>query len=248
MIDLESKSILVTGGSGGIGHEACLVAAEAGASVTVVDIDETGGRQSVERGGKAQFVKCDVTDEAKVENSVAMAVKSFGRLDGAFNNASIAQRSKPLHEVTREECVRCLEINVVGTFLFMKHELIAMMQTGGGSIVNTASIAGTIAYPFAAEYIVSKHGVLGLTKSAALEYSRRGVRTNTILPAATLTPMIQEAFDGNPDLEKYCIEQQPIGRLATAKEVAATAVWLMSDLASFVTGACLPVDGGYTAR
>jgi NAD(P)-dependent dehydrogenase (short-subunit alcohol dehydrogenase family) len=219
MYDLKSKSIFITGGGSGIGREACLLAAKSGARVTVADIAIDGGQETaamIKRdGGEAQFVRCDVIEETDVKSAVAFAIRSFGRLDGAFNNAGIAQRSKLLHEVSVEECLNCLQINVVGVFLCMKYEIIAFLETGKGAIVNTASIAGTIAYPNAAEYIASKHGVLGLTKSASLDYSSRGIRTNAVLPAATLTPMIQEAFAGNDKPPSATCRSCRGGRLAS---------------------------------
>ena len=252
MYDLHAKSIIVTGGGSGMGREAAILAASAGALVTVADVVESAGQETVERirstDGKAQFVKVDIAVESEVEAMVDAAVSTFGRLDGAFNNAAIPQRSKPFHELTEDDLKRIMGINVIGTFFCMKHEIIAMRTTGGGAIVNTSSAGGVVAFPFAGEYVASKHAVVGLTKSAALEYSAEGIRVNALLPGATLTPMLEGAFAADAGLEQYLIDQQPIGRLAEPVEMARAAVWLLSSHASFVTGACIPVDGGYTAK
>jgi 2,5-dichloro-2,5-cyclohexadiene-1,4-diol dehydrogenase 1 len=252
MYDLQDHSIIVTGGGSGIGRETAILAAAAGAAITVADVSEDAGRATVEQiltaGGKAQFVKADIAVEAEVEAMVDAAIGTFAKLDGAFNNAAISQRSKPFHELTGEDFTRIMEINVIGTFFCMKHEILAMRSSGGGSIVNTSSAGGVVAFPFAAEYVASKHAVVGLTKSAALEYSAEGIRVNALLPGATLTPMLQGAFAADAGLEKYLIDQQPIGRLAQPIELARAAVWLLSSHSSFVTGANIPVDGGYTAK
>jgi 2,5-dichloro-2,5-cyclohexadiene-1,4-diol dehydrogenase 1 len=153
-----------------------------------------------------------------------------------------------LHELSAETFRRALDINVTGTFYCLKHEIIAMLKTGGGAIVNTASAAGVTAFPSASEYVTSKHAVIGLTKAAALDYGTRGIRVNAIMPGATLTPMLETAFAQAPGLEQYLIDQQPIGRLAKPAEIATAAVWLLSDHASFVTGAAFAIDGGYTAK
>lgn len=252
MYDLQGKSIIVTGAGSGMGREAALLAALAGASITVADIGVDAGKETVrliaEAGGMAQFVATDIGDEAQVEAMVAAAVSAYGRLDGAFNNAAIPQTSGILHELTAETFRRALDINITGTFFCIKHEVIAMLKTGGGAIVNTSSAAGVTAFPAAAEYVSSKHGVLGLTKAAALDYGTQNIRVNAVLPGATLTPMLVGAMANAPGLEQYLIDQQPIGRLAQPSEIARAAVWLLSDHASFVTGACMAVDGGYTAK
>lgn len=252
MYDLKGKSIIITGGGSGMGREAALLAARAGALITVADIGVPGGEETVgligQTGGTAQFVRTNIAVEAEVEALVAAAVKAYGRLDGAFNNAAIPQSAGILHELTAETFRRALEINVTGTFFCMKHEIAAMLKTGGGSIVNTASAAGVTAFPAAAEYVTSKHAVVGLTKAGAIDYGTCGIRVNAILPGATLTPMLVGAMAAAPGLEQYLIDQQPIGRLAAPPEIATAAVWLLSDHASFITGAAIPVDGGYTAK
>jgi 2,5-dichloro-2,5-cyclohexadiene-1,4-diol dehydrogenase 1 len=252
MYDLKGKSIIITGGGSGMGREAALLAAKAGAMITIADIGIPGGEETVgligQSGGVSQFVRTDIAAEADVAALVAAAVRAYGRLDGAFNNAAIPQSSATLHELSAETFRRALDINVTGTFYCLKHEIIAMLKTGGGAIVNTASAAGVTAFPSASEYVTSKHAVIGLTKAAALDYGTRGIRVNAIMPGATLTPMLETAFAQAPGLEQYLIDQQPIGRLAKPAEIATAAVWLLSDHASFVTGAAFAIDGGYTAK
>jgi 2,5-dichloro-2,5-cyclohexadiene-1,4-diol dehydrogenase 1 len=252
MYNLHNKSIVMTGAGSGMGREAALLAAKAGARITVADIGVEGGEETVRRitaeGGAAQFIRTDISDEAQVEAMVAAAVSAYGRLDGAFNNAAIPQTGHVIHELSSELFRRAMDINVIGTFYCMKHEIIAMLNNGGGSVVNTASTAGVTAFPTAGEYITSKHAVIGLTKSAALDYGTKNIRVNAILPGATLTPMLEGAIASIAGLEQYLIDQQPIGRLAHPAEIATAAVWLLSDHASFVTGASFPVDGGYTAK
>ena len=252
MYTLHEKSIIITGGGSGMGREAALLAAKAGAHLTVADINTAGGEETVRmitsEGGTAQFIRTDIVDETQVIALVAAAVSAYGRLDGAFNNAAIPQTGNTLHALTVEQFRRTLDINVTGTFLCMKHEIIQMLKNGGGAIVNTASAAGVTAFPGGSEYISSKHAVVGLTKAGALDYGTQGIRVNAVLPGATLTPMLQGAAANAPGLEQYLIDQQPIGRLAQPYEIATAAVWLLSDHASFVTGASFAVDGGYTAK
>jgi 2,5-dichloro-2,5-cyclohexadiene-1,4-diol dehydrogenase 1 len=252
MYDLKKRSVLVTGAGSGIGREAARLAAQAGASVTVADLDAAGGEETVKQiraeGGVAQFVRTDISDEAQVAAMVAAAVSAYGRLDGAFNNAAIGQASQLMHEISGEVFRRAIDINTTGTFYCMKHEVAAMLKNSGGAIVNTSSAAGVTAFPTAGEYIASKHAVLGLTRAGALDYGAQGIRVNAVLPGATLTPMLQGAMAKTPGLEEYLMAQQPVGRLGTPLEIARAAIWLLSDHASFVTGACLSVDGGYTAK
>jgi 2,5-dichloro-2,5-cyclohexadiene-1,4-diol dehydrogenase 1 len=252
MYDLTGKSIIITGAGSGMGREAALLAAKAGAHITVADIVEASGNETVDLvrsgGGEAQFVKVDIAVEADTKAMVDAAISAFGKLDAAFNNAAISQVSKPFHDLTEADLQRIMGINVIGTFFCMKHEIIAMRASGGGAIVNTSSAGGVVAFPFAGEYVASKHAVVGLTKAAALEYGTAGIRVNALLPGATLTPMLKGAFAQDAGLEQYLIDQEPIGRLAEPAEMATAAVWLLSAHASFVTGACIPVDGGYTAK
>jgi 2,5-dichloro-2,5-cyclohexadiene-1,4-diol dehydrogenase 1 len=249
MYDLKNKSLIVTGGASGMGRETARLAAKAGARVTVADVNTAGGEETVRLitgdGGQAQFVRTDISVESQVEALVAAAVSAYGRLDAAFNNAGIPQINVPMHEIPAEVFRRSLDVNVMGTFFCMKYEIAAMLKTQGGAILNTSSGAGIVGYMLGSEYVASKHAVIGLTKTGALDYAKRGIRVNAILPGATLSPMLTNAMKTMPEVEPYLIAATPMGRLGQPSEIATAAVWLLSDHASFVTGACLPVDGGY---
>ncbi|MGA7782551.1 MAG: SDR family oxidoreductase, partial [Paraburkholderia sp.] len=202
-----------------------------------------------QQDGEAIFVATDVSNEAQVEVLVAATVEKFGRLDGAFNNAGLAQTNVLLHELTATQWRRIQSVNYDGVFFCMKHEIGAMLQSGGGAIVNTSSALGRVAVPLSADYCGSKAGVLGLTKGAAVDYGHRQIRVNAILPGAVDTPMVQ-ALTSDPQfaglLEKLRTSH-PVGRIGLPEEVAAAAVWLLSEQSSFVTGAELAVDGGFLA-
>lgn len=256
--DLTNKSIIITGGGSGIGAAAAVRAAARGARVTIADRDEATGRKILDEvltaGGTAQFVRTDISHASQVEALVAAAVSAYGRLDAAFNNAGVpayshrggGQAPTDLADLPVEVFKQGMEVNVVGTFLCMQYEIAAMLKTGGGSIVNTSSGAGLFAIPFAADYMAAKHAVIGLTKSAALDFATRNIRVNALIPGVTRTAMMEKSFGANPELYDWAAEMQPGKRLGEASEVAEGALWLMSDAASFVTGISLPVDGGYT--
>lgn len=249
---LEGKAIVVTGGASGIGRAACLAFAREGARVLLSDVDVAGGEETAAAvravGVEARFLRTDVTDEAQVEALVSAALTAFGRLDCAFNNAGITGAVGPLHEIECEAFERTLRTNLVSIFLCMKHEIRAMLKQGGGAIVNTASGAGVVATPTLSAYCSSKHGVLGLTKTAALENARTGIRVNAICPGSVDTPMLQRYMGKNPGIEKLIRAGQPGGRLGRPEEIAEAAVWLCSDRASFVSGASIFVDGGAISR
>lgn len=251
MAKVNGKAIIVTGGGSGVGRAAALLLTADGARVMVADTNEAGGRETVtlceQAGGVAHFIRTDIASEAEVQKMVEATVAAFGRLDGAFNNAAIPQISKLIHEMPLGDWQRALDVNLTGTFLCIKHEVKAMLATGGGSIVNTASAAGATAFPMAAEYVSSKHAVVGLTKAAAVDYGKLGIRVNAILPGAIRTPMLTGKFAEDPNLESYLNSVHPIGRFSEPEEIAAAAVWLLSDDASFVHGSSLSVDGGYIA-
>jgi 2,5-dichloro-2,5-cyclohexadiene-1,4-diol dehydrogenase 1 len=251
MASFEGKSIIVTGGGSGVGRSAAQIIADRGGLVTIADVNEQGGRETAalikDAGGKAIFVKTDIAREADVRHMVDAAVSEFGKLDGGFNNAAIPQHNVLIADMTLEIWQRCLDIDLTGTFLCVKYEIEAMLKTGGGSIVNTSSTCGVTAFPLAAEYCAAKHGVIGLTKAAALDYGTKGIRVNAVIPAATRTPMLMKLINELPDMEDHLNKMHPIGRYSEADEVAFAAVWLLSSEASFVTGAALPVDGGFTA-
>ena len=250
---LAGNVVIVTGAARGIGRAAALAVSEAGANVTLVDRDEASLHEVVEeisrKGVRALAIATDLAKEEGVARMVQRTVAEFGRLDGAFNNAGVEQRNTPLHELTEEQWDFVMNVNLKGVFLCMKHEIAAMLESGGGAIVNTSSALGRVGIPNAAEYCASKGGVLGLTKGAALDYGPKNVRVNAVLPGVIRTPMI-ESLVAQPqfaDLLPALEARHPIGRLGLPTEVADAVVWLLSDRASFVHGAEIAVDGGYLA-
>lgn len=249
---VEGKAALVTGGASGIGRATAELLAREGARVLVADFDVDLGEQVVQAihaaGGEALFQRTDVTREADVEAMVAAVVKTWGRLDCAVNNAGITGAIGPVHQVDQSEWDRTLAINLTGAFLCTKHEVAVMQSQGAGAIVNVASGAGVIGTPGLSAYCASKHGVLGLTKTAAIENARTGVRINAICPGTTDTPMLRKAMAADPGLEKLILRGTAGGRFGRAEEIAEAVVWLCSDRASFVSGDSLLVDGGAVAR
>jgi NAD(P)-dependent dehydrogenase (short-subunit alcohol dehydrogenase family) len=250
---LEGKTIIVTGAGGGIGREASLVMARAGANVVVTDIAADRGRETVaviaNAGLRASFVGADLASEGDIRTLVDEAVKTYGRIDGAFNNAGVEQCVLPLHQLTLEQWQRALQIDLTSVFLCIKHQVIAMLKSGGGAIVNTASSLGQVAIPNASEYISAKHGVVGLTRAAAAEYGRQGIRVNAVLPGIVLTPLISRLVSDaqfGAFFEKVK-ERHPIGRFGQPAEIGEAVKWLLSDAASFVNGTAMAVDGGYLA-
>jgi NAD(P)-dependent dehydrogenase (short-subunit alcohol dehydrogenase family) len=245
------KVVLVTGAAGGIGRAASLAFVREGARVAVCDISAAGGEETVamirDAGGEALFIKADVSREAEVEALVAQTVSAYGRLDCAFNNAGIEEESKPLGEADEALFDRIMAVNVKGAWLCMKYEIRQMLKQGGGAIVNTASVAGLVGAPLQPIYAASKHAVVGMTKTAAAEYGRAGIRINSVCPGVIRTEMLVRALEREPRREKSIVKVHPIGRLGEAEEIANAALWLCSDAASFVTGHQLAVDGGLTA-
>jgi NAD(P)-dependent dehydrogenase (short-subunit alcohol dehydrogenase family) len=245
------KAVLVTGGAGGIGRAAALAFARAGARVAVSDVNAAGGEETVglitRAGGEAVFVKADVSREAEVEALVAKTVAAFGRLDCAFNNAGIEEESKPLADCDEALFDRIMAVNVKGAWLCMKHEIRQMLKQGGGAIVNTASVAGLAGAPLQPVYAASKHAVVGMTRTAAAEYGKAGIRINSVCPGVIRTPMLERALEREPRREKNIVKVHPIGRIGEADEIAGAVLWLGSEAASFVTGHQLAVDGGLTA-
>jgi len=251
---LKDKVALVTGASSGIGRATALQLAAAGAKVALLARREDAGRET-ERlikgaGGHARFIRTDITNESDVATAVAAVIGAHGRLDIAINNAGAEGRfGVMLTEQTEEAYLQVFDTNVKGVLFSLKHEMAAMLKTGGGAIVNVASIAGSIGFPTAGIYTASKHAVIGLTKTAALEFAGKGIRVNSVSPGVVMTPMADRALGaGESDGKKYIATQHPLGRLATPEEIAAAIVFLAGPSASFVTGTDLLVDGGYTAR
>ncbi len=249
--DFAGKVALVTGAGGGIGRACALALAQAGASVMLADISPVEGQESLRQlqaiSPLARFVACDVGDSAQVTQMLAQTIQHFGQLDFAFNNAGIEEENQPLANGEEALFERIMRVNVKGTWLCMKAEIEAMLASGGGSIVNTASVAGIVGAPMQAVYAASKHAVVGLTKSAAAEYGRAGIRINTVCPGVTRTAMMERALAREPKREKWLKTAHPIGRIAEAEEVAAAVLWLFSDSSSFVTAHQLMVDGGLVA-
>jgi NAD(P)-dependent dehydrogenase (short-subunit alcohol dehydrogenase family) len=247
----DNKVVLVTGGGGGIGRASALAYAHAGARVAVTDRDTQAGEETVLQvqalGGQALFVHADVTQATQVQAMVAQVVAHFGRLDCAFNNAGIEEEHMRLADCAEDTFDRIMAVNVKGVWLCMKYQLAQMLLQGGGSIVNTASVAGLIGAPKMAAYSASKHAVIGLTKSAAVEYGRKNIRVNAVCPGVIRTMMFERAVLADPKVGTAVVQAHPIGRIGEADEVAAVVLWLSSDAASFVTGLAHTVDGGLTS-
>lgn len=243
------KVALVTGGNSGIGLATALSFAQHGADVVIAARREQEGREAVayieSQGGRALFVETDVSDGQSCKNVVEKTTAEFGRLDFAFNNAGLSGRAIPIAEFSEDVWNRTMAVNLDGVFLSMKYQIPAMLESGGGAIVNNASVAGLngAAVPGCA-YVASKHGVVGLTKAAAAEYANQGIRINVVCPAVIKTPMAEEAF-ADPVFRKMTYEQHAIGRVGEPEEVASAVMFLCSDDASFLTGIALPIDGGF---
>ncbi len=252
MKEFQGKVALVTGGTSGIGRAAAIAYAREGAKVVVAGRRAAEGEETVQlvraQGGQALFVPTDVAQEAQVKNLIGRTLEQFGRLDFAFNNAGIDQQPMPLLEQTEETYDQVMDINVKGVWLSMRHEIPAMLKSGGGAIVNTSSALGLIAFPGVEVYVASKHAVIGLTKSAAVEFGKQGIRINAVLPAAIETDMYRRFVGEKAEAIAAMAAMHPIGRIGTPEEIADAVIWLSSSKSSFVIGHSLLVDGGFTAQ
>jgi NAD(P)-dependent dehydrogenase (short-subunit alcohol dehydrogenase family) len=248
----DGKVALVTGSGAGIGAVTARAFARVGAAVIVTDVDVDGGRTTVEKirsdGGQAEFFAADVTDAEAVKALVRFAVDTYGGLHYAHNNAGVLGESARLTDSDDETWFRTVQINLNAVYLGMKHQIPAILESGGGAIVNTSSYAGLVAVPFASAYVASKHGVIGLTKAAAVEFGKKGVRVNAVCPGSARTKMNIERVAGNPAIEKAMTDVSPMKRFVEPEEVAEAVLWLCSENASFVNGHALAVDGGALAQ
>jgi NAD(P)-dependent dehydrogenase (short-subunit alcohol dehydrogenase family) len=248
---------IVTGAASGIGRASAFALAARGARIVVSDVAEEGGAETVAaieaEGGRAVFQRCDVSVETEVEALVERAVSQFGRLDWAHNNAGIGGPPGTMADYDTETWSRVLAVNLNGVFFCMKHEIPRMLEVGGGAIVNTSSTFGMVGVPGLPAYVASKHGIAGVTRAAALEYAKAGIRVNAVCPGPTLTPTVEEFFAMVGPEDPKAVEEQfaaggPIGRMGQPGEIGPAVAWLCSEEASFVTGLVMPVDGGWTAQ
>lgn len=253
---VDGQTVVITGAAAGIGRATALCFAAEGAQVVVSDIDSKGATETVAQivteGGTATMVPADVSNPADVKNLIDQSVSAYGKLDCAVNNAGIEGEMEPFVDQTDDNFDAITSVNLKGTFLCLRAEIAAMLETGGGTIVNVSSVAGLIGFPGLAPYVASKHGVAGLTKNAALEYARSGIRVNAVCPGGIDTRMLdslaQQATDGKQSTSELMDPLHPIGRIGTPLEVAELIVWLCSPRASFMTGSIIPVDGGFVTQ
>jgi NAD(P)-dependent dehydrogenase (short-subunit alcohol dehydrogenase family) len=249
---VENKVALMTGGGSGIGRATALLFAREGAKVLVADYNAEGGERTVktirDAGGTAVFHAADVSNPQDVDGLMHKVVETHGRLDCAFNNAGIEGQMGATPECSLENWNRVIAINLTGVFLCMKYEIPLMLKHGGGSIVNTASAAGLVGLAGGPAYVAAKHGVAGLTKTAALEFAQKGIRVNAVCPGFIRTPMVERVLDKGTFSEEQIFAAEPMHRMGKPEEIAEAVLWLCSDASSFVTGLPMPVDGGYVAQ
>jgi NAD(P)-dependent dehydrogenase (short-subunit alcohol dehydrogenase family) len=249
---LDEKAIMITGAASGIGEATAIEAGAEGARLLLCDVNDEKGEAVAAGIDGAAYMHCDVTDEVAVAAAVAATITAHGRIDGAFNCAGILGVVGNIGELPLDGWKQLIDVDLNGVFLCTKHQINAMAEQGSGSILNMASAAGLIGWPGAAGYVAAKHAVVGLTKSAALEYAEQGVRVNSICPSYVITPLVEndlfrDTLGNDEELIAAARANHPIGRFAQPPEIAAAACWLLSDKASFVTGSAMSVDGGYTA-
>jgi len=251
-LNLKNKVVIITGAASGIGAASALAFAREGASVVVADLQVARGEELVSRiqaeDGKAIFVKCDVSLESDVKNMVTKTIETFGHLSCAFNNAGIEGESADTTMCTNDNWEKTINVNLRGVWLCMKYQIPEMLKNGGGSIVNCSSIAGIVGFVGIPAYCASKHGVIGLTQAAALEFAGQKIRVNAICPGVIETPMVERFTHGEAQAIKELSAGEPVGRMGKPEEIAQVALWLCSDASSFVTGHPLVADGGWVAR
>jgi NAD(P)-dependent dehydrogenase (short-subunit alcohol dehydrogenase family) len=249
---LDGKVALVTGSASGIGRASALLMAAEGAKVVVSDVNNAGGNETVAQirasGGDAIFSRADVSQSAQVAALIDEALNAYGKLDCAFNNAGVGGQLSQIHEKTEEEWDAVIAVNLTGVWLCMKYEIPALIANGGGAIVNMASVAGLQGFRYASAYSASKHGVIGITRTAALEYAKKNIRVNAVCPYFTDTPMVREMIETAPSMERMMIDASPMRRMGTVEEIAEGVVWLCSEKSSYITGHALPLDGGITVN
>ncbi len=248
-MELKDKVALITGAASGIGESTAMLFAKEGAKIILTDVDEENGTKVLEKikqqGGEGIFIKADTSNASDSEKSVEKAIEKFGKLDIAVNNAGIGGAQSPVGEYEIEDWDKVIAVNLSGVFYGMRYQIPAMLKNGSGSIINVSSILGSVGFANSSAYVAAKHGILGLTKTAALEYSSKGIRVNSVGPAFIKTPLLNSLDE---EMLNQLVNAHPIGRLGESPEVAQMFLWLASDRASFATGAYYPIDGGYLAQ
>lgn len=249
MKSFENKVVIVTGASSGIGLATAKAFAREGAKVVISDINEQAGQETVKsienESGEATFIKCDVSSEEDVKNLVDMTIQKYGRLDCAYNNAGIEGTPSSTTECSVSNWDKTINTNLKGVWLCMKYEIPAMLKNGKGSIVNCSSIAGLVGFETIPAYVASKHGVIGLTETASLEFAKQNIRVNAVCPGVIDTPMLERFTQGN---EEQMAQQDPMGRVGRPEEIADSVLWLCSEKSSYVTGQAIAIDGGWVAH